>query len=58
MLSDVQHVSVMRRGFITPKVNEMLKDITEQSLVDNVLFGEELSTGMKAAKDVKKTSNE
>lgn len=59
MLSDVHYnVSVMRRAFIIPKVNRKVKDITEDLPIDRLLFGEDLSSRMKATKDVEKNSRE
>lgn len=59
MLSDIHYnISMMRRAFITPKVNKIVKDITEELPVDKTLFGENFSARMKAAKEVEKSSKD
>ncbi|XP_043469774.1 uncharacterized protein LOC122503337 [Leptopilina heterotoma] len=59
ILGDVHYnVSIMRRAFILPKVNQTVKEISDGLPISKFLFGEELISRMKAAKAVEKSSKD
>lgn len=59
MLIDVHHsMFLTRRSFITPVVNQLVKDVSYGTPVTNLLFGDELHTRIKIAKDVEKQSKD
>lgn len=59
ILGDVHYnVSIMRRAFILPKVNQTVKEISDGLPISKFLFGEELVSRMKAAKAVEKSSKD
>ena len=57
LMSDVHYnISITRRAFITPNVNQMVTDVVTDLPIESHLFGEKLSERIKAAEDIQKQS--
>lgn len=59
ILSDLHHdMSKARRSFIVPALNAIVKSIADDSAIDSLLFGENFSENLKAAKATEKSSKD
>ncbi|XP_066590167.1 uncharacterized protein [Prorops nasuta] len=59
ILSDLHYgMSKTRKSFIIPGLNPIIKHIADESVVDTMLFGENLAEKLKAAKTMERSSKD
>ncbi|XP_051159918.1 cactin-like [Leptopilina boulardi] len=59
ILTDLHHrISLTRRSFITPGLNQLVKNVAEDCDVDTLLYGEKFTEKLSAAKSAEKSGKD